>query len=53
MQEDLIQSIAHDFGKIIKRAENLSFQWINTEDTKNLGTLFSKSKAEKKKDCFL
>lgn len=53
MQEDLIQSIAHDFGKIIKRAENISFQWINTEDTKNLGTLFSKSKAEKKKDCFL
>lgn len=48
MQEDLIESIAHDFGKITTRAENLSFWWINREDTSDLGTLFSKSKTEKK-----
>lgn len=45
---DLTESIAHGFGKITTRAENLSFWWINTEDTTNLGTLFSKSKTEKK-----
>lgn len=50
---DLTESIAHGFGKITTRAENLSFWWINTEDTTNLGTLFSKSKTEKKQDCFL
>lgn len=48
MQEDLTQTIALDFGKITTRAENVSFWWITTEDTRNLGTLFNKSKTEKK-----